>query len=84
MLTWPLKQGRDAQVVAATGSGVVSLAVTENGHVFTWGTSKRGQLGLGRHVEAAPQPRRVPGLLDVVLVAAGWGHALALTGVRLA
>lgn len=35
------------QVNAAAASGVGSFAVLTDGTVWTWGTSKRGQLGLG-------------------------------------
>eukprot|EP00887_Chlorella_sp_A99_P006967 scaffold2.g6967.t1 len=67
------------RVGAATGSGVASLAVADNGRLLAWGQSKRGQLGLGAGVAAAPAPTPVAGLsAPVVQAVAGWGHAAAL------
>jgi alpha-tubulin suppressor-like RCC1 family protein len=69
-----------AQVVAAAGSGVATLAVDADGRLHAFGKSKRGQLGLGRGTVAAAGPEVVPGLQGVTSVSCGWGHALALTG----
>lgn len=68
------------QVVGCAGSGVASFALTSEGDVWAWGGSKRGQLGLGACIFSSPLPRRVQGLKDVVQIACGWGHVLALTG----
>ncbi|GAB4815690.1 hypothetical protein N2152v2_002736 [Parachlorella kessleri] len=69
------------KVVAATGSGVASFALTASGTVWSWGSSSCGQLGLGRQRQKAPAPQRVKGVPEsVVQLAAGWGHAAALTG----
>ena len=38
------------QVQGAAASGVASFAVLTDGTVWSWGTSKRGQLGLGAGV----------------------------------
>ena len=72
------------QVIQATGSGVASFAVTSEGHLLTWGQSKRGQLGLGNGCTDARLPKRIPGLEGIVQASAGWGHALALNGAALA
>ncbi len=69
-----------AQVVGAAASGVISFAVDALGCVWSWGTSKRGQLGQGPGITQSAQPQRLPGLEGVVSVACGWGHALALRG----
>ena len=69
-----------AQVVGAAASGVVSFAVDALGCVWSWGTSKRGQLGQGMGIAQSRQPQRLPGLEGIVSVACGWGHALALRG----
>ena len=68
------------QVVSAAASGVASFAATSDGTVWVWGSSKRGQLGLGPGVIEAHQPKRIPGLEGVMQLAAGWGHVLALKG----
>ena len=50
------------EVVAARGSGVVSMAVAKDGSLWAWGKSKRGQLGLGANVIHAQTPQRVGAL----------------------
>lgn len=62
----------------AAGS-TFGLAVATNGTVFAWGDNGSGQLGQGtsdslRHGSAVV----VPGLSNIVQVAAGWSHAVAL------
>lgn len=49
----------NVKVRAAFASGVISLAVGDDGSMWTWGRSKRGQLGLGKGVVEAAQPSRV-------------------------
>lgn len=70
----------EVQVTCATGSGVASFACTATGDLFSWGSSKRGQLGLGSHVLATNEPLRVAALKNIVQVCSGWGHALASDG----
>ncbi len=67
------------QVVNAAASGVCTLAVDDGGQVWAWGTSKRGQLGLGPDVVHSLKALPVPGLQGVSQVACGWGHAAAIT-----
>ncbi|GLJ08431.1 hypothetical protein SUGI_0088610 [Cryptomeria japonica] len=69
------------EVISAAASGVVSMAISNNGSLWVWGKSKRGQLGLGKGITEALVPQRVEALAGqhVVQVALGWGHALACT-----
>ncbi len=69
-------------MVGAAASGVASFAIDSAGCVWSWGTSKRGQLGQGAEIAESPLPGRVHGLEGVISVVCGWGHALALTGRR--
>ncbi|XP_075506450.1 ultraviolet-B receptor UVR8 [Primulina tabacum] len=71
----------EVRVRAAFASGVVSSAIGNDGSLWVWGKSKRGQLGLGKDITEAVLPTRVEALLDqeIVKVSLGWGHALALT-----
>ncbi|XWS31128.1 hypothetical protein CRYUN_Cryun23aG0051000 [Craigia yunnanensis] len=68
-------------VCAAFASGVISAAIDDDGSVWAWGKSKRGQLGLGKGVTEAVVPHRVEALAGekIVKVSFGWGHALAQT-----
>ncbi|HVK69526.1 MAG TPA: hypothetical protein VM694_33945, partial [Polyangium sp.] len=57
-----------------------SFAVDTNGLVHAWGSNDEGQLGLGDE-DTSPHadPLIVPNLVDIVDVAAGRDHVLALT-----
>ena len=60
-----------------------SVVVDEQGHVWTWGENRLGQLGDGSFI-ASPLPVAVRGpggegrLAEVVAVAAGTHHTLAI------
>ena len=68
------------QVVSATGSGVATFAITRGGGLFAFGSSKRGQLGLGPGQLHAGDPQQLTLPAATVQVSAGWGHAAALLG----
>ncbi|KAJ9169888.1 hypothetical protein P3X46_018035 [Hevea brasiliensis] len=69
------------QVLSASASGVVSAAIGDDGSLWVWGKSKRGQLGLGKGITEALVPARVEALAreKIAKVSLGWGHTLALT-----
>ncbi|KAJ7944266.1 Ultraviolet-B receptor UVR8 [Quillaja saponaria] len=68
-------------VCAAFASGVISAAIGDDGSLWVWGKSKRGQLGLGTDVIEAVSPSKVEALAGekIIKVSFGWGHALAQT-----
>ncbi|KAE7999952.1 hypothetical protein FH972_004328 [Carpinus fangiana] len=75
-------QGLDeVRVCAAFASGVISAAIGDDGSLWVWGRSKRGQLGLGKGIVEAIVPSRVEALAGekIAKVSFGWGHALAET-----
>ncbi|XP_059457659.1 uncharacterized protein LOC132187381 isoform X1 [Corylus avellana] len=75
-------QGLDkVRVCAAFASGVISAAIGDDGSLWVWGRSKRGQLGLGKGIVEAVTPSRVEALAGekIAKVSFGWGHALAET-----
>ncbi len=55
-----------------------SLAIDREGRAWTWGSNSAGQLGNGSAASAQPEPRIIPGLIEVVALSAGSDHALAL------
>jgi alpha-tubulin suppressor-like RCC1 family protein len=72
--------GIPAAVEIAAGT-YHSLARTADGRVWAWGANDTGQLGDGTQAEpyrGRTQPGVVPGLQDVVQLAAGASHSLAL------
>ncbi len=68
-----------SDVVAVSVGGYHSLALRADGTVLAWGANTYGQLGSGAAPSTdAPVPALVTGLTDVVAVAAGGLHSLAL------
>lgn len=57
-----------------------SLAVTDQGEMFSWGEAKMGQLGLGRFREVrTPRQIEFPNNAQIVTCEAGFGHTVALS-----
>jgi hypothetical protein len=69
----------DIKVVSVACGKSHSLALTDNG-LYAWGSSKHGQLGLGRQRLSEQRPVLVKALADTVIVsiAAGQYHSVAL------
>uniref|UniRef100_A0A6N2MBP9 Uncharacterized protein n=1 Tax=Salix viminalis TaxID=40686 RepID=A0A6N2MBP9_SALVM len=58
------------QVTAAFASGVVSAAIGDDGSLWVWGRSKRGQLGLGKGITEASVPSIVEALEGIIWLGA--------------
>ncbi|HEV3310396.1 MAG TPA: hypothetical protein VG815_07750 [Chloroflexota bacterium] len=57
-----------------------SVALKSDGTVWAWGTNGEGELGADPgSTYISTVPRRIRGLTDVIAIAAGAGHVLALT-----
>ncbi|MBE3551165.1 MAG: hypothetical protein IMX03_08080 [Brockia lithotrophica] len=65
-------------VVQVAAGGNHSLAVKKDGTVWAWGYNGSGELGNGQAGDYSATPVQVEGLTDVVQVAAGAYHSLAL------
>lgn len=66
-------------VVAIAAGGAHSLALLSDGTVMAWGDNADGQLGLGTADNTPhPAPTKIPGLSNVVAIAAGDAHSLAV------
>ncbi len=83
----PYQISMPMQIPAGSLSGVAAiaagadhcLALLSNGTVMTWGANGFGQLGVGNTVnQSIPQQIQTTGLSNVVAIAAGYGHCLAL------
>jgi len=66
-------------VVALAAGGFHSLALKFDGTVWAFGRNVEGQLGLASNIASTNRPVRVPGLSNVVAIAAGAYHSLAMT-----
>jgi alpha-tubulin suppressor-like RCC1 family protein len=65
-------------VTAIAAGGGHSLALKSDGTVWAWGSNSLGQLGEGRNIDADLAPVQVKGLSDVIAIAAGLIHSLAV------
>jgi ubiquitin-protein ligase E3 A len=82
-LAWPPQRVRCPLRIATIACGDAhSLALTDGGQVFTFGSNAKGQLGLGESVDKALEPMVVRGKTRGIpfrAVAAGMEHSMALT-----
>ncbi|MHA7634095.1 RCC1 domain-containing protein [Corallococcus sp. M7] len=75
----PVKVVELTDVVQVAAGSEHSVALRADGTVWTWGRNSSGNLGLGtQDSDPHARPARVPGLTDVVDIAAGKDHTLAL------
>lgn len=65
-------------VVQVSGGRDHTMARTDDGTVYTWGSNAYGQLGNGTHA-ARTTPAVVPGVANVIDVMAGRDHCLAVS-----
>jgi alpha-tubulin suppressor-like RCC1 family protein len=73
----PVQVSGLAGVVAVAGGAYHSLALKNDGTVWTWGFNMYGQLGNGTNTNSNV-PVQVTTLAGIVAVAGGHGHSLAL------
>jgi alpha-tubulin suppressor-like RCC1 family protein len=67
------------KIIQVAAGSAHSVALAEDGSVWTFGRNTYGNLGLGTHDDDVhAEPRQVPGLSDVIDVACGKDHVLAL------
>jgi alpha-tubulin suppressor-like RCC1 family protein len=67
-----------SNVVAVAAGSDYSLAVDANGVVWSWGDGASGQLGDGEFTNSVLTPSPISGVSNIVSVAAGLQHTLAL------
>ncbi|MGG1657973.1 S-layer homology domain-containing protein [Brevibacillus sp. NRS-1366] len=81
----PVQVSNLSNVVAIAAEGGESflktghtVALKSDGTVWTWGNNEHGQLGIGTIDKGSSVPVQVPNMSDVVAIAAGSLHTLAL------
>lgn len=68
-----------SNIVKVAGAGLHSIALCADGTVWSWGYNLHYQLGLGHNTSPKKKPEHVSGLSNVVDIATGNSHTLALT-----
>lgn len=76
----PARVAGISDLSAVSGGGNHSLALKNDGTVHAWGSNASGQLGDGSITDWTPRttPIEVPDLMDVLFIAAGFDHNLAV------
>lgn len=64
-------------VISISAGLAHSVALKEDGTVWSWGANLKGQLGEGE-VFGHPTPKQIPNFYDVVAISAGETHTIAL------
>jgi alpha-tubulin suppressor-like RCC1 family protein len=67
-----------SNIVAIAAGSDHSLALKSDGTLLSWGNDSYGQLGDGRAFPDSPTPSAVLGASNIVAIAAGSNHSLAL------
>lgn len=76
----PVRLTAIADVRSVAAGNLYSIALKRDETVWAWGSNYSGELGNAPDSSGAAQsPVQVPGLMDVVAIAAGASHSLALT-----
>jgi alpha-tubulin suppressor-like RCC1 family protein len=73
----PVKVNGLNNITAVAAGGSHSVALRQDGTVWTWGFNGSGQLGNGTK-SSSNIPVQVSGLKDIIAIAAGYGHVAAL------
>jgi alpha-tubulin suppressor-like RCC1 family protein len=76
--TSPVQVSGLSDVIAIAGGYLHSVAIKRDGTVWAWGINGSGQLGHGTTSTSEPTPVQVLTLANVVAVAAGGSHSLAV------
>ena len=78
-VTTPIEVEGISDVVDLAGGRNHTLAIKNDGTVWAWGDNNSGQLGDGNDEGSREEPEQVAGLTNVVDVAAGADHSIAVT-----
>ncbi len=74
----PVQVSELSSIITIAVGGYHNLAIKSDGTVWAWGYNLHGQLGNGRTYEYATAPIQVSGLDNVIAIACGDDHSLAL------
>mgnify|MGYP001088899933 CR=1 FL=1 len=57
-----------------------TMALSEDNHIYTWGSGRTGVLGVGSGIKNLNQAQMIKTMVDekVTQISAGWAHAACL------
>lgn len=58
-----------------------ALALTNNGELYSWGSNKEGQLGIGSHIKKELKPKLISSLagIPIAFIACGGYHSIVVS-----
>ncbi|CCD73459.1 HECT domain-containing protein [Caenorhabditis elegans] len=75
---YPVSWTSSAKIIQISAGRSHTVSVTDDGRVFAWGSNEHGQLGMESKFTWQGTPRRVQEINDIVQVASGSNHCIAL------
>lgn len=74
----PTRLNTELKAVKLAAGDHHSIALMEDGTILAWGSNIYGQLGNGTWIDYSYEPVKVQGLTDVIEIATGGEHSIAL------
>ncbi|XGW20104.1 hypothetical protein V3C99_003715 [Haemonchus contortus] len=75
---YPVSFSGGVEMIQIAAGRSHSLAVAEDGRLFAWGNNEHGELAMPRYISCQETPKRIAELTEVVQVASGPHHCIAL------
>eukprot|EP01117_Protostelium_nocturnum_P017923 TRINITY_DN7381_c0_g1_i4.p1 TRINITY_DN7381_c0_g1~~TRINITY_DN7381_c0_g1_i4.p1 ORF type:complete len:234 (+),score=43.51 TRINITY_DN7381_c0_g1_i4:246-947(+) len=77
----PMKFLPTKQIVQVSAGANHTLFLTDNGHIYSWGSNQYGQLGIGNEIGDSSSPALVSSLVNKITdkICCGGHHSLILT-----
>jgi len=68
-------------IVQIACGGEHSIALTNDGELYAWGSNRDGQLGLGSHIVSEIKPKRISSLaaVPIAFIACGGHHTVVIS-----
>nr|CRZ22090.1 Bm8133 [Brugia malayi] len=77
---YPVHISSTVSIIQISAGRSHSMAVSDDGRLFAWGSNSHGQLAMSGDILASDTPKRVPSLPETVQVACGASHTVSLNG----
>lgn len=77
-----IKFATKVQIIGISAGSRHSLALSNEGHVYSWGWGLAGQLGHGNSINLS-HPLRIPSLSDITAISAGGMHSGCVSATKI-